>query len=136
MKENSSQSLTHNEELYSLIVENIEDFAIFAIDLEGRNASWNPGVQKLLGYSEEEFIGLPCSIIFTPEDVAIGGHEYEMRTAAEKGRAEDERWHVKKDGSRFWASGLMMSLRRGRGAPGLRQSDPRLHGAKAPGGPG
>lgn len=100
----------HSEELFRSIVENVQDFAIFAIDLQGRIASWNPGVNRLLGYSEADFIGRLASVIFTEEDRSHGAPEQEMKTAADEGRAEDERWHVRRDNTMFWASGLMMPL--------------------------
>lgn len=100
-----------SEELFRLIAENIEDYAIFAIDLEGRCASWNKGVEKLLGYAEDDFIGRDACDIFTPEDQEHDACGQELRTAREQGRAEDQRWHLRKDGSRFFANGLMMSLR-------------------------
>jgi PAS domain S-box-containing protein len=101
----------HTEELFRLVIENVEDYAVFAIDLEGNAASWNPSVEKLLGYTEEQFVGLDVCRIFTPEDNAQGACAYELQTAKEKERAESQRWHLRKDGSRFWAKGLMMSLR-------------------------
>jgi PAS domain S-box-containing protein len=100
-----------DDELFRLMVESVKDYAIFMTDRDGRIVSWNPGVWRLMGYEEEEFVGLPISIIFTPEDVEQNAHQKEMETAAAKGRAEDERWHVRKDGTRFWASGLIMPLR-------------------------
>jgi len=99
-----------SEELFRLIAEKVEDFAVFAVGLDGTAASWNPGVEKLLGYSEDEFVGCDSCILFTPEDLARGECEREMRDAAANGRAEDRRWHVRKDGTRFWANGLLMAL--------------------------
>ena len=99
-----------SEELFRLVAEKIEDFAVFAIELDGTVASWNPGVEKLLGYSEEDFVGRDSCILFTPEDNERGECEREMRAAAAQGRAEDRRWHVRRDGMRFWASGLLMAL--------------------------
>ncbi|HEX8290494.1 MAG TPA: PAS domain-containing sensor histidine kinase [Pyrinomonadaceae bacterium] len=113
MTEPSEQS----QELFRLVVENVRDFAIYTKDLKGRILSWNPGVERLLGYPEEGWVGLHISAIFTPEDVAQGEPDGEMRTALAEGRAEDTRWHVRKDGSRFWANGLLMLLRDGSGAP-------------------
>ena len=113
MTEPSEQS----QELFRLVVENVRDFAIYTKDLEGRILSWNPGVERLLGYSKEGWVGLHISAIFTPEDIAQGEPDGEMRTALAEGRAEDTRWHVRKDGSRFWANGLLMLLRDGSGAP-------------------
>lgn len=100
-----------SEELLRLITENVEDFAIFAVDLEGNAASWNPGVEKLLGYSKAEFIGFDTCRLFTPEDNAHDACSHEMAITQQQGRAEDRRWHLRKDGTRFWANGLMMALR-------------------------
>ena len=104
-------------ELFRLVVENVEDFAVYAKDLEGRVLSWNPGVERLLGYAEEEWVGRHVSVIFTPQDLAQGALDWELKTALAVGRAEDQRWHVRKDGSRFWANGLLMLLRDDAGQP-------------------
>lgn len=79
----------HTEELFRLVIENVEDYAVFAIDLEGNAASWNPSVEKLLGYTEEQFVGLDVCRIFTPEDNAQGACAYELQTTKEKERAAD-----------------------------------------------
>ncbi|HEY9285254.1 MAG TPA: PAS domain S-box protein [Pyrinomonadaceae bacterium] len=110
-KETSQDS----QELFRLIAENVHDFAVFATDLEGRIASWNPGVGSLLGFAEGEWVGEHASIIFTPEDRERGAHLSEMETALREGRAEDQRWHLRRDGSRFWADGMLMLLRDQRG---------------------
>ncbi|MET0646658.1 MAG: PAS domain S-box protein [Pyrinomonadaceae bacterium] len=110
-KETSQDS----QELFRLIAENVHDFAVFATDLDGRVVSWNPGVGSLLGYAEEEWVGRHASVIFTPEDRGRGVHLSEMETALREGRAEDQRWHLRRDGSRFWANGLLMLLRDERG---------------------
>ncbi|MDQ4122035.1 MAG: PAS domain-containing sensor histidine kinase [Acidobacteriota bacterium] len=92
-------------------MENVEDYAVFVVDLDGNIVSWNPGVEKLLGYREDEIIGKKSAIIFTPEDIAAKAPEWELNTAFKEGRCEDVRWHIRKDGSRFWANGLMMLLK-------------------------
>jgi PAS domain S-box-containing protein len=104
-----------SQELFRLIAENVRDFAVFMTDLEGRLLSWNPGVESLLGYAEEEWVGRHGSVIFTPQDRERGAHLQEMETALREGRAEDKRWHVRKDNSRFWADGFLMLLKDGRG---------------------
>jgi PAS domain S-box-containing protein len=104
-------------ELFRLVVENVEDFAVYTKDLEGRVLSWNPGVERLLGYAEEDWVGRHVSVIFTPEDLAQGALDHELKTALAEGRAEDQRWHVRRDGSRFWANGLLMLLRDDAGEP-------------------
>ncbi|HLM58309.1 MAG TPA: PAS domain S-box protein [Pyrinomonadaceae bacterium] len=102
-------------DLFRLIAENVHDFAVFMTDLAGRVVSWNPGVGSLLGYTEGEWVGRDASIIFTPEDREQGAHLSEMETALREGRAENKRWHLRKDGSRFWANGFLMLLKDGRG---------------------
>ncbi len=113
--QNHKKASSYGEDLFSIFVESVHEFAIFAIDLEGNFVSWNPGVERLLGYPESEFVGLNGSIIFTPEDMAHGADRQEMETAAREARAEGKRWHVRKDGSRFWANALMTALRDGGG---------------------
>jgi PAS domain S-box-containing protein len=99
-----------SDELLRAIVESSIDFAIFAIDLSGKVIVWNTGAERLLGYTEAEIVGHDADIIFTAEDRARRVPEHERQTAAADGRAEDERWHVRKDGTRLWGSGLMMPL--------------------------
>src|ERR671932_1874602 len=98
------------DELFRLMVESVRDYAIFAISPEGRIVSWNTGAGLIFGYGEEEAVGQSADIIFTPEDRERGAPEEELRKAAEEGRAEDERWHVRRDGTRFWASGMVTPL--------------------------
>jgi PAS domain S-box-containing protein len=99
------------EELCRFMVENVQDFAIFSIGLSGLVASWNPGAAKIFGYSEMEILGRPAAILFAPEDNEAGVPEHERSTAACEGRAHDERWLLRKDGRRFWASGTLTPLR-------------------------
>jgi PAS domain S-box-containing protein len=97
-----------SEAHYRAVVESASDVAIVTTDLEGIITSWNPGAERLLGWAAAEAVGEDACMIFTPEDRSGGVCEREMRIAGEGGRAEDERWHLRRDGSRFWASGLMM----------------------------
>jgi len=83
------------------------------LDCDGRITSFNSGAERIFGYTEDEIIGQPSSIIFTPEDQAAGVPELEKRRAREDGRSEDERWHQRKDGSRFFCSGVMTPLEDG-----------------------
>lgn len=102
--------LRHTDELFRLLVENAHDYAIFLLDVHGFIVSWNMGAERILGFREEESLGQSGAIIFTPEDRAAGIFELEMRTAQEQGRADDKRWHLKKDGSRFFADGVVAPL--------------------------
>jgi PAS domain S-box-containing protein len=104
-------ALGEGEERYRLIVESARDYAIFTTDLAGVVTSWNSGAQRILGFPAEEILGGSSEVMFTPEDRAARRLEAEMREALERGSAEDERWHLKRDGSRFWAMGAMMPLR-------------------------
>ncbi|MFC4170309.1 PAS domain S-box protein [Teichococcus aestuarii] len=87
------------------------DFAIVSTDLAGRITGWNTGATRILGWTESEMLGQPADLFFTPEDRAFRQPDVEMRRAARQDRALDERWHQRKGGSRFWASGEMMALR-------------------------
>ncbi|HYI40665.1 MAG TPA: PAS domain S-box protein [Allosphingosinicella sp.] len=111
----AQEALRRSERRYRQIVEGAEDFAIVTVDPHGDITSWNAGAERITGYSEAEALGRPGSIIFTPEDRAAGVPEQEMNQAQSDGRALDERWHLRKDGHRFWGSGLTMCLEGGEG---------------------
>ncbi len=99
------------DERYRLLFEASIDYAIFLVSLDNAIESWNPGAERIFRYTAEEIIGRHGSILFVPEDVFRGEPEREARFAAETGRAQDSRWHRRKDGSRFWANGVMVGLR-------------------------
>src|SRR5689334_554822 len=99
------------EDIYRKAIEDIRDYAIFMTDVDGIVTNWNVGAQHILGFTEEEIVGKDASKVFTIEDRTRGIPEKELTTAATLGRAEDERWHVRKDGSRFWASGVVTPVR-------------------------
>ena len=101
------------ESHYRQIVESAVDYAIVSCDLGGQVISWSEGAHRVLGWTESEMRGQPIHRFFTPEDVAAGEVEREMATAAQEGAANDERWHVRRDGERFWASGELMPLKDG-----------------------
>ncbi|MDQ6705962.1 MAG: PAS domain S-box protein, partial [Acidobacteriota bacterium] len=103
-------ALRDSEERFRLLVQGVKDYAIFMMDPRGRIVSWNVGAERVLGYSESEILGRDVAVIFTPEDREHGIPEREMGRAAKHGQAGDERWHVRKDGTRFFASGTMTLL--------------------------
>ena len=109
--------LRESEARFRMLVESAHDFAIFMLDWDGRVVSWNQGAQRVTGHREQEILGQPAAVLFTPEDRAAGIPEKEMRRASETGRALDERWHVRKDGTRFWASGVLTVARDPLGTP-------------------
>lgn len=106
----AEERLRGTEARYRQIVEGAEAFAIVTLDENGVVTGWNSGAERVLGYTSEEAIGQPSAVFFTPEDRAAGAPADELRQASETGRAVDERWHLRKDGSRFWGSGLTMPL--------------------------
>lgn len=101
------------ESLLAAIVDSAIDYAIISMDRDGIVMTWNEGARRILGWDEEEMAGNPADVFFTPEDRQEGIPQKEMAAALAKGRGNDERWHLRKDGTRFWASGEMMALRDG-----------------------
>ncbi len=99
-----------SQERIKMLMESFTDYAIFSTDIKGTIDTWNPGGTNIFGYTEEEILGQPIGVLFTPEDNARGAPAKEMRVARTKGRASDERWHIRKDGSRFFASGVLAPL--------------------------
>ena len=98
-------------ELHRLLVESVQDYAIFALDPNGYILSWNAGAERFKGYTADEIIGKHFSIFYPHERIATGFPEFELREAARTGRFEDEGWRLRKDGTRFWASVVITSLR-------------------------
>ncbi|HSW18666.1 MAG TPA: chemotaxis protein CheB [Ramlibacter sp.] len=111
----AAEALRISEERLRLVVENAHDYAIFSLDLDRRITVWNSGAQRLLGYAEAEVLGQSADLIFTPEDRAAGAPEDEVRIARAEGRSSDDRFHQRKDGALFWASGVCMLMRDARG---------------------
>jgi two-component system CheB/CheR fusion protein len=104
-------ALAASEERLRLLVDSALEHAILSLDLNRVLSSWNPGAERIFGYTAQEAIGQTADLIFTPEDRAADVPDKEMRTALEKGRAADNRWQQRKDGSRFWANGAMLPIR-------------------------
>lgn len=104
------------EARFTSLVKNIRDHSIFTLDPQGHITSWNREAEKILGYTEAEALGQHFSIIFTPEDREAGVPAQELSTALSEGRAEDERWHARKGGERFWALGIVTPTQDASGA--------------------
>jgi PAS domain S-box-containing protein len=98
-------------ELYRLLVESVEDYAIFALDPNGHIVSWNPGAQRFKGYTASEIIGQHFSVFYPPEDIQSRKPQIELEIAQTVGRLEDEGWRVRKDGTQFWANVVITALR-------------------------
>jgi PAS domain S-box-containing protein len=99
------------EELFEFLIDSCTDFAIFTTDANGVVTTWNVGAARLFGYTEDEMVGHNADKIFVEEDRFRRAPEQERAIARKEGRAIDERWHQRKDGSQFWASGLLMPLK-------------------------
>jgi PAS domain S-box-containing protein len=111
----AEKELHESEARFRLFVESVRDYALFQLDPNGLISSWNIGAERLLGYTEQEIIGQAFERIFTGTDVANGSPQHEMETARETGTSLDERWHVRKDGSIFFANGVLTTIRDSRG---------------------
>lgn len=103
--------LPAGDDLFRLIIECVTDYAIFALDPDGRVCTWNMGARRLKGWEANEIIGRHFSAFYPSEDVAAGKPAWELEEAARLGRFEDEGWRVRKDGSRFWANVVITALR-------------------------
>lgn len=107
----SSQSSHDKDGFFQMLIESIEGYAVITIDNNGVINSWNRGAQKLLLYSDHEVIGKPTSIFFTDTDITNKLPSKELAKAKKDGKAVHEGWRIKKDGTRFWASGFILSLK-------------------------
>jgi PAS domain S-box-containing protein len=111
----AEESCRQSEDRFRRFVDSLTDYAVIFFDPAGNIVRWNSGAQALFLWDPDEVVGKPASITFTPEDVAIGAPDMEIQTATKTGRAEDERWHIRKNGERFFASGVLTTLRDDRG---------------------
>jgi PAS domain S-box-containing protein len=105
------REVAESDALFRLLVESLEDYAIFMLDPMGRIATWNAGAQRFKGYTAGEIIGRHFSTFYPASEVAAGKCEYELEVATRTGRFEEEGWRVRKDGSRFWASVAITAIR-------------------------
>ena len=114
----ANAALAESEDHLRAVLASAIDYAMVATNLDGRVTGWNEGARRVLGWTESEMLWRDVRAIWTPEDCAAGLPEAEMRAALAEGTAVDERWHMRHDGTRFWAQGQTMPLRGGGdGAP-------------------
>ncbi|RYY58975.1 MAG: PAS domain S-box protein, partial [Chitinophagaceae bacterium] len=112
-KVKSERSVRRNEEHMNFVMESIADYAIITTDGSGKISGWNTGAENMFGYTSGEAMGENFAMIFTPEDRAAGIPLKEVETAMAVGRADDERWHLRKDNTRFYVSGVTNRLMHG-----------------------
>ncbi|ACC81570.1 ATP-binding protein [Nostoc punctiforme] len=106
----SQDSLRQSEERYRLLVEGVTNYAIFMLDPNGNVTTWNIGAERILGYQEAEIIGQPFERVFSPEAIKQGLPKQVLRKAVAEGFSRENRWHIRKDGTFFWAHCLITPL--------------------------
>jgi len=111
------QALAQSEERFRLLVEGVDDYAIFMLDRNGFVSSWNGGAERISGYSSAEILGKHFSHFYTSEDVAAHKPWRQISEARDVGRVSDEGWRARKDGTLFWASSVMTALHDADGRP-------------------
>jgi PAS domain S-box-containing protein len=104
-------ALRQSEERFRLLVEAVQDYAIFMLDPDGKVSSWNTGAERIKGYKSHEILGKHFSCFYPEEDVRSGKPQWELVIAAKEGRFEDEGWRIRKDGSSFWANVIITPFR-------------------------
>ncbi|MEX2575657.1 MAG: PAS domain S-box protein, partial [Halofilum sp. (in: g-proteobacteria)] len=109
-RKRAEAALQASEERQRLILESLTNYAVFTTDLAGHVTDWNRGAERLLGYAESEIVGRSVDIILPHEEQDAEAHAGELQEALAEGQSADDRWHVRKDGTRFWASGLTNTL--------------------------
>ena len=109
-RKNAERFLQESGARLRLMMDSVEDYAILMLDLDGNIEMWNSGAERMFGYTAKKITGQNVAIIFTPEDRRREMPLKERETARETGRAADERWHMRKDGTRFYVSGVLSPL--------------------------
>ncbi|MEE1654701.1 PAS domain S-box protein [Microvirga sp. CF3062] len=103
-RKRTQEALKESEERFRLLVQGVTDYAIYMLDPKGIVSNWNPGAQRIKGYTQDEIVGQHFSQFYTDEDRATELPRRALETAAREGRFEAEGWRLRKDGTRFWAS--------------------------------
>ena len=103
-------ALQESNERFRLLIEGVRDYAVFMLDPNGYIASWNVGAERIFGYQESEIIGKHFSCMFTPEDIQNGKPDQELKIAVVEGKDNEERWHIRKNGTSFWGSNHVTPL--------------------------
>ncbi|MQT11981.1 PAS domain S-box protein [Rhizobiales bacterium Sp-1] len=109
-RERAEAAVRRTEQLFRLLVQGVTDYALYMLDPNGIVTSWNTGAERIKGYTTDEILGQSFARFYTPEDAAAGEPARALKAARERGRDEHETWHVRKDGSRFWANVVIDSI--------------------------
>ena len=110
LRRSAEEDLRRSEERFRLLIDSVEDYAIFMLDREGRVATWNAAAERINGYLAREIIGCHSAVFRLPEDVAAGRCDRELEIAGRLGRFEEEGWRVRKDGTRYWANVVLTAI--------------------------
>src|SRR6266436_675401 len=115
-RRHAEQALRESEERFRLLVQGVQEYAIFNLDPLGNVVSWNNGAERLKGYRVEEILGKHFSTFYPAGDVTSGKPKQILEEAAQRGQSEDEGWRIRKDGSRFWENVVVTALRNAKGS--------------------
>ncbi len=109
-KKQAEENLRRSEERYLKMIAEVQDYAILLIDPDGKIENWNKGAERIKGYTAEEIIGKNFRVFYTPDDIATNKPDRLLEKAAKEGRAQEEGWRVRKDGTYFCASVTITAL--------------------------
>ena len=110
-RKHTEDALRESEQRFRLLIQGIQEYAIFQLDPQGRVVSWNAGAERLKGYRAEEIIGKHFSVFYPREDLIRGTPERNLEEAAQRGQSVHEGWRLRKDGSLFWGNVVITALR-------------------------
>jgi PAS domain S-box-containing protein len=114
-RKRSEQAMRESEERFRLLIQGVQEYALFQLDPLGHVVSWNAGAERVKGYRKEEILGKHFSVFYPEEDLLDGKPQRSLEEAVKRGQFEDEGWRVRKDGSRFWANAVVTALRTSEG---------------------
>jgi len=117
VRRNQEEKIRHSEQRFRLLIESVQDYAIFMLDNDGTISSWNSGAERIKGYTASDVLGRHFSWFYVPEDVKAGKPWQELKIARATGRIEEEGWRVRKSGERFWARAVITPLYDTQGTP-------------------
>jgi PAS domain S-box-containing protein len=109
-RKSAEEKLKRSEERYRLLVEQVEDYGIFMLDIEGNIVSWNEGAARINGYETSEILGKNFSVFYPREDIISQKPQRELEIAAKDGKYEEEGWRIRKNGNRFWANVVITAI--------------------------